>query len=102
MEGITRGAEVYRNFDQRFRLAAEAYVAGIDDLSMLEALFYDLHSIDPWEHHLQAWSDGLEFFFYYIVRDIAKRGTKEAYDVFLTENGKYTLPHTCRELCFEQ
>lgn len=69
--------------DQRFRLAAEAYVAGIDDLSMLEALFYDLHSIDPWEHHLQAWSDGLESFFYYIVRDIAKRGTKEAYDAFI-------------------
>ncbi len=69
--------------DQRFRLAAEAYIAGIKDLAMLEALFYNLNTIDPWEHHLQAWSDGLESFFYYIVRDIAKRGTKEAYDAFI-------------------
>lgn len=69
--------------DQRFRLAAEEYIAGIEDLAMLEALFYNLNTIDPWEHHLQAWSDGLETFFYYIVRDIAKRGSKEAYDVFI-------------------
>ena len=67
-----------------FSKVAEPYIDSISDISTLEKLYFSLWSIDPNDHEsLQAWSHGIDEFNYYIVRNIARQGTLEAYDSFM-------------------
>ena len=67
-----------------FSKVAEPYIDSISDISTLEKLYFSLWSIDPNDHEsLQAWSHGIDEFNYYIVRNIARQGTREAYDSFM-------------------
>ena len=67
-----------------FSKVAEPYIDSIPDIPTLEKLYFALSRIDPNDHDsLQAWTHGIDEFNYYLVRNIARQGTREAYDSFM-------------------